>query len=63
MSSLSSFLGALMAALQSHPICEQAIVVETKVFSSDQFFLKVRADLTGENKFQARIYYNQGHID
>ena len=52
-----------MAALQSHPICEQAIVVETKVFSSDQLFLKVRADLTGENKFQARIYYNQGHID
>lgn len=63
MSSLSSFLGALMAALQSHPICEQAIVVETKVFSSDQFFLKVRADLTGENKFPARIYYNQEHID
>jgi len=63
LSSLSSFLGALMAALQSHPICEQAVVVETKVFSSDQFFLKVRADLTGENKFQARIYYNQGHID
>lgn len=63
MSSLSSFLGASMVALQLHPICEQAIVVETKVFSSDQFFLKVRADLTGENKFQVRIYYNQGHID
>jgi hypothetical protein len=63
LTSLSSFLGALMAILQSHPVCEQATVVETKVFSSDQFFLKVRADLTGRNKFQARIYYNQGHID
>lgn len=52
-----------MATLQSHPICKQATVVETKVFSSDQFFLKVRAELTGENLFQARIYYNQGHID
>ena len=51
-----------MATLQSHPICEQATVVETKVFSSDQFFLKVRANLTGENMLQARIYYNQGHI-
>ena len=52
-----------MATLQSHPICKQATVVETKVFSSDQFFLKVRAELTGENLFQAQIYYNQGHID
>ena len=52
-----------MAILQSHPICEQATVVETKEFSYDQFFLKVRADLTGQNKFQVRIYYNQGHID
>lgn len=63
MTSLSSFLGTLMATLQSHLICKQATVVETKVFSSDQFFLKVRAELTGENLFQARIYYNQGHID
>ena len=63
MTSLSSFLGTLMATLQSHPICKQATVVETKVFSSDQFFLKVRAELTGENLFQAQIYYNQGHID
>ena len=63
MTSLSSFLGALMAILQSHPICEQATVVETKVFSADQFFLKLMAKLTGENKLQARIYYNQGHID
>ena len=52
-----------MAILQSHPICERASVLETKVFSYDQFFLKVRAELTGENKLQARIYYNQGHID
>ena len=52
-----------MATLQSHPICERASVLETKVFSYDQFFLKVRANLTGENTLQARIYYNQGHID
>ena len=52
-----------MATLQSHPICERASVLETKVFSHDQFFLKVRAELTGENKLQVRIYYNHGHID
>ena len=52
-----------MATLQSHPICERASVLETKVFSYGQFFLKVKAELTGENKLQVRIYYNQGHID
>lgn len=63
MTSLPSVLGTLMAILQSHPICERASVLETKAFSYDQFFLKVRAELTGENKLQVRIYYNQGHID
>ena len=38
-------------------------MLETKAFSSDQFFLKIRAKLTGANKLQARIYYKQGHID
>lgn len=52
-----------MATLQSHPICEQATVVETKAFSPDQFFFKVRAEFTGGNKYQARICYNQGQID
>ena len=52
-----------MAILQPHPICVRATVAETKTFSPDHFFFKVRAEFTGENKFQARIYYNQGHID
>jgi hypothetical protein len=52
-----------MAILQPHPICKQAMVVETRVFSPEQFFFKVRAEFTGENKFQVRIYYNLGHID
>jgi len=61
--SLASLLGAVMTILQSHPICERAIVVETKEYSSDQFFCKVRAELQEGNQLQARIYYNQGHID
>jgi hypothetical protein len=36
--SLASLLGALMAVLQSHPTCTRAAVVETKVYSPDQFF-------------------------
>jgi hypothetical protein len=52
-----------MAILQSHPICERAAVVETKMFSPEQFFFKVRAELVKGNKFQVRIYYNREHID
>ena len=63
MTSLSSLLGTLMATNQSHSICEKATVMETKAFSPDQFFFKVRAECTGGYYFQARIYYNQGHID
>jgi len=63
LTSLASLLGALITALQSHPLCEQATLVETKTFSRDQFFLKVRANLPAGNKVQVRIYFNQGHID
>ncbi len=63
MTSLASLLGTLMAILQSHPVCERATAVETKAFSPDQFFFKIRAEFIGGNKFQARIYYNRGHID
>lgn len=63
MSSLSFLLGTLMTKLQSHHVCRRASVIETKEFSSDQFFFKIRADFKGGNNFQARIYYNQGHID
>ncbi|MCD6345019.1 MAG: hypothetical protein J7M17_05405 [Anaerolineae bacterium] len=63
MTSLAALLGPLMAILQAHPICERAVVVETKMFSPEQFFFKVRAELVAGNKFHVRIYYNQGHID
>jgi hypothetical protein len=38
-------------------------VVETKAFSPDQFFFKIRALLEGEYGLQVRVYYNRGHID
>lgn len=63
MTSLPALLGRLVAILQTHSLCEKATVVETKEFSPDQFFFKVRAALGGEYKFQVRIYYNRGHID
>jgi hypothetical protein len=53
-----------MAILQTHPVCKKVRVVETKEFSPDQFFFKIRAVLYKQDtQFQVRIYYNGGHVD
>ena len=63
MTSLPSLLGGLITALQVHPICRKVRVIETKQFSSDQFFFKIRAEMTGGYRLQIRVYYNHRHID
>lgn len=53
-----------MAILQTHPVCKKVRVVETKAFSPDQFFFKIRAVLyKKDTQLQVRIYYNRGHVD
>lgn len=63
MKSLDFRLSRVMSILQVHPLCLKTSVVETKVFSEQQFLFKVRADLIAQYNFQARIYYNHGHLD
>ena len=63
MTALASLLGGLITALQVHPICHKVTVIETKEFSSDQFFLKIRVELEGDYKLQVRVYFNRGHMD
>lgn len=63
MITLPSLLAGLVAILQAHPLCKTVELRETQEFSSDQFFLKIRADLPKENKFQVRVYFNRGHLD
>ncbi len=63
MTSLATLSGTLVAIFQSSTLCKQVRVVETKAFSSDQFFLKIRAELPEDARFQVRVYYNQGHTD
>jgi len=46
-----------------HPTCREVRVIETKEFSSDQFFFKIRAKLAEGYSFQVRVYYNRGHTD
>ena len=61
--SLPALLATMVAILQVHSVCENVSVLETASFSADQFFIKIRADLTGQYKLQVRVYYNQGHVD
>ena len=63
MITLPSLLAGLVAILQVHPLCQKIISRETQEFSPDQFFLKIRAELSEGRKFQVRVYYNRGHID
>ena len=63
MTTLPSLLSTVMAILQAHPLCKKVSEVETKEFSSEQFFFKVRVELTGGNRLQVRIYFNRGHVD
>ena len=61
--SLASLLATMVAIIQVHSVCENVSVMETVSFSADPFFIKIRADLTGQYKLQVRVYYNQGHVD
>ncbi|MBM3189234.1 MAG: hypothetical protein FJZ90_11000 [Chloroflexi bacterium] len=63
MTSLSALLAALTAAIQAHPLCNRVTQIETKTFSADQFLFRIRAELSGQLGFQARVYYNRGHTD
>lgn len=63
MTSLAILVGTIVTFLQIHPICKNVRVVETKEFSSDQFFCKIRARLEKDAQLQIRIYYNRGHVD
>lgn len=63
MTTFAASLGTLTAILQSHPMCERTTILETREFSPDQFYLKVRAELPQGYKFQTRVYSNFGHVD
>lgn len=63
MSSLPALLNLIVTTLQTCSHCTSVTVVETKEFSDEQFFLKVRAAFSGDMSFQVRIYYNRGHHD
>jgi hypothetical protein len=44
MTSLPALLGAVTAKLQTTPLVRQMLDIETREFSPDQFYFKVRAE-------------------
>ena len=63
MTTLAATLGELTAILQSHPLCERTVILETREFSPNQFYFKVRTELPHGYQFQTRVYSNFGHVD
>lgn len=61
--SLATLSGKLVAILQAHRLCQQIKIVETKTFSLEQYFIKIRVQLPKEHKLQVCVYHNWGHID
>lgn len=63
MTSLPALLGTLRATIQVHPVCKRVGEIETREFAADQFIFKIRAAFAHKTSFQARIYFNRGHVD
>ena len=63
MTSLVSLLSLVMVEIQANPLCRKAAIAETKEFSADQFFFKIRAEVTRTISLQVRMYYNRGNLD
>ena len=53
----------VVSTLQASPLCVSVTVIQEKVFSNEQFVLKVRAQLTNEWSLQIYLYHNHGHYD
>jgi len=58
-----NLLEELKNIIESDPMCKEINVVEQRFFSHMQFSFKIRAKFVRDYNFQARIYYNRGHVD
>ncbi len=56
-------LSSLVSTLQAYPLADHVNVVEVRQFSTEQFFVKIRANLPSTYGLQVRLYCNGDHID
>lgn len=63
MNTFAELLSHVVTTLQSSEHCAAVRILETHVFSADQFAFKLRADLISDDVLQIRIYRNRDHVD
>lgn len=63
MSQLNRLLAEFVTLLDSFEICDNTQIMETAIFSSEQFAFKIRTTIFSSFTLQIRIYFNQGHCD
>lgn len=63
MESMPVLLGRVRALLEGSAFVHEISRVESREFSSTQYFLKLRATLAGDNQLQVRLYVNGAHVD
>ncbi|MBU1753012.1 hypothetical protein KKG56_04035 [bacterium] len=63
MISMIALLSNIMTLIEFSHLGIEAKVVETKEFSQEQFFFKIRVSLKKKMYLQIRIYCNKGHFD
>ena len=61
--SLASLLGRIMTTMQAHSVCRDTKCTESRSFSAEQFYFKIRSSLSTGGTLQVRVYFNEGHID
>jgi len=62
LTSLISLLSLVMTEIQASPLCRKAVIVETKEFSADQFFFKIRGDFPNLPNYPHHYHDEQGGV-
>ena len=63
MSQIYQLLTEVISLLDNSGFYKQTQIVETPIFSFEQFAFKIRTTIFSFYTFQIRIYFNKGHCD
>lgn len=63
MSQMHKLVAEIVSLLDKSGFCDNTQIIETSIFSLEQFTFKIRTTIFSTYTFQIRIYYNKGHYD
>jgi hypothetical protein len=63
MSQVYQLLTELISLLDTSGLCDRTQIMETSIFSFEQFAFKIRTTIFSSYSFQIRIYFNEGYCD